>query len=106
MKYSNIKPQAVTSLTLVAIFFVMTGCAEYRVRQDAIAPSFGNAMATNTALQTVDPWPRYVERTHVHTDGAKATNAIDAYRAPPETGTSGGNTISLVPVPSPSGPKP
>lgn len=72
----------------VGVFAVLTatvfisGCTQSIARRDSISTSFGNAMASNTALQTVDPWPRNVENTHIHTDGAKSINAIDAYRTP------------------------
>ena len=67
---------------LLAIMVVLSSCNQAIVRRDSIAPSFGNAMASNTALQTVDPWPRYVENTHIHTDAVKTGNAIERYQTP------------------------
>ncbi len=96
MNHSPILPGILAKLTITVSLIAMTGCSEYTARRDAIAPSFGNALASNTALQTIDPWPRYVERTHIHTDGARASNAIDAYRAPPEEGNAQSGVLTVV----------
>lgn len=85
--------------TVLAVSVVVGGCNQSTARRDSIAPSFGNAMAANTALQTVDPWPRNVEDTHIHTDGTKATNAIERYHTPVDTeSTSSTSAIEAVEI--------
>ncbi len=81
--------------TLLVVSVIVSGCNQSIARRDSISPNFGNAMAANTALQTVDPWPRYVENTHIHTDGAKTGNAIENYQNPSSSSSSTSST-SLV----------
>lgn len=79
---------------------VVSGCSESVARRDSMSSSFGNALATNTALQTVDPWPTYVENTRIKTDGTKASNAIESYRtpAPAESAETGATTaVAILP---------
>jgi len=71
--------------TLLATTVLVSSCNQAISRRDSLAPSFGNAMAANTALQTIDPWPRNVENTHIHTDGVKTGNAIERYQTPIST---------------------
>jgi hypothetical protein len=48
-------------LTLVAL---SSGCAtEETARMDGLTVGAGNAMAANSVMQMVDPWPRGVENT-------------------------------------------
>ena len=45
---------------------VLSGCmTEDVLRYDGVTTSAGNAIAANTAMQMVDPWPRGVENTHL-----------------------------------------
>jgi hypothetical protein len=69
-------------LTLIAIAVFVSSCNQAISRRDSLAPSLGNAMAVNTALQTIDPWPRNVENTHIHTDATITGNAIERYQTP------------------------
>ena len=82
MKNSNKFSKLTSVSTLLAITLLVSSCNQVVSRRDSLAPSFGNAMAANTALQTIDPWPRNVENTHIHTDGVKTGNAIERYQTP------------------------
>ena len=44
---------------LVALIAAMTlsGCGDYLSNRDRISPHTGDATASNTAIQTIDPWP-------------------------------------------------
>jgi hypothetical protein len=53
--------------------------AEYGQRIMTVSPTAGNAEAANTAIQTVDPWPRYVNNTNIPGDGARMVSAVDSY---------------------------
>lgn len=79
--------------TLLALTVAVSGCNQSIARRDSISPSFGNAMAANTALQTIDPWPRNVENTHIHTDGVKASNAIERYHTPVDSESSSSTSM-------------
>ena len=80
--------------TLLAISVIVSSCNQAISRRDSISPNFGNAIAANMALQTIDPWPRNVENTHIHTDGTKAANAIELYQTP--TGTESSSSSSII----------
>lgn len=82
MKNSKKFSRLIGTSTLLAVTVLVSSCNQAVSRRDSLVPSFGNAMAANTALQTIDPWPRNVENTHIHTDGAKTGNAIERYQTP------------------------
>jgi len=44
---------------------------QYRARRDSITHGLGNSVAHNIAVQTVDPWPRYVGNNRIHIDGER-----------------------------------
>ena len=50
--------RALRTFALGAVLAVLGGCSEYIDRRDTIALSGGNAVATNTVIHMVDPWPR------------------------------------------------
>jgi hypothetical protein len=51
---------------LLAIVALSAGCAtEETARMDGLTVGAGNAMAANTVMQMVDPWPRGVEDTNL-----------------------------------------
>lgn len=51
----------------------------YVQRIPTVSPTAGNAEAANTAIQTIDPWPRYVNNTNIPGDGARMASAVDSY---------------------------
>lgn len=58
----------------------LSGCsAEYLARQDLLEPYTGNAVATNLAVQTPDPWPRGVYDTDIETSGRNQAAVYDKY---------------------------
>ena len=73
----------------VATPVLATGCTsdqfyEYRAHTDKVTEGAGNASAANRAIQTVDPWPVYSQKTDVNMDGKRALVAVRRY----ETNTS------------------
>ncbi len=84
---------AMRTLALAAVLATLAGCAEYFDRRDTIAPSGGNAVATDQVTQMVDPWPRASANRNIAFDGNKMESAFERYRTnqviPPKgTGTS------------------
>lgn len=54
------------TIALVMTFALSAGCAtEETTRMDGLTLGAGNAMAANTVMQMVDPWPRGVENTNL-----------------------------------------
>jgi hypothetical protein len=53
-------------IALLAVLALSAGCAtEETARMDGLTLGVGNAMAANTVMQMVDPWPRGVEDTNL-----------------------------------------
>lgn len=81
------------TIALAAVLAVLCGCSEYLDRRDTIALSGGNAVATNIATHTVDPWPRESANRNIAFNGVKMQSAVERYRtnrviAPRGIGTS------------------
>ena len=90
--------------------------SDYLQRSQSIFLGAGNANATNEAIQSITPWPRYVFKRHVRIHGRQAVDAIERmYHAPqpfdqqgagtgasgaetPGTGTSAGLSPTGAPV--------
>ena len=73
---------------------VLAGCSDiYYDRRETIAFGAEDAVATNKAVQTIDPWPRAAANRDISVNGAVVESAIERYRMgrviPPRgTGTS------------------
>ncbi len=58
------------------------GCSDlYFARRDPIALSAGDAVAANSALQVVDPWPAHSGNTNIAFNGERMQRAVECYRA-------------------------
>ena len=72
----------------------LAGCSDiYYVRRETVASGAGDAVASNIAVQTVDPWPPNVGNTRISMNGDRAVLAAQRYRynrviTPRGTGTS------------------
>ena len=55
--------------------------ADYRLRSDSITVRHGNAVAHNIAVQTIDPWPRYVGNSRIEIDGERLYLGVKRYKA-------------------------
>jgi hypothetical protein len=59
----------------------LTGCSDlYLDRRDTLSFQAGNAMAANTAVHMVDPWPPYAGDRSIPADGQRMQAAIERYR--------------------------
>jgi hypothetical protein len=86
--------RAIRTLAFATVLATLAGCSEYLDRRDTIAPSAGNAVATNEITQMVDPWPRESADRNIAFNGARMESAFERYRTgrviqPKGTGTSG-----------------
>ena len=73
--------------TLVAAAFMATplcsisaGDGQYFDRMDKITSGAGNAVAHNIAVQTINPWPRYVHNDHISIDGRRIGIGFTKYQ--------------------------
>jgi hypothetical protein len=59
----------------------VAGCSDlYFDRRDTVAFGANNAVATDIALQTIDPWPPASANKNFTTNGPRAAGAIERYR--------------------------
>jgi hypothetical protein len=86
-------PIRVAALSVIATTF-LAGCSDiYFARRETVASGAGDAVASNIAVQTIDPWPPNVGNTRISMNGDRAVLAAQRYRAnrvitPRGTGTS------------------
>jgi hypothetical protein len=74
--------------------------ADYLQRTALVSTTGGDAQATNIAMQTATPWPRYANDTNIPANGARIVKVINRY----ETGSSGaGASDSATPSAANSG---
>lgn len=79
MSRSSKRP--VRALAAVLTLTVLAGCSDlYYDRRETIAFGGPDAVATNQAVQTIDPWPPASANRHHTTDGAVVESGIRRYR--------------------------
>jgi hypothetical protein len=59
--------------------------ADYLQRTALVSTTGGDSQATNIAMQTATPWPRYANDTNIPANGARIVKAITRY----ESGSAG-----------------
>ena len=65
-------------------FWLLSGCSsdqlyEHQAHTDTVTEGAGNAVAVNRAVQTIDAWPTYSQKTEVDMDGKRALAAVRRY---------------------------
>src|SRR5579884_480989 len=75
---------------LVFALPVLGACSEYLARRDLISVYGGDAVAGNTVVQMIDPWPRAAADRNIAYDGAVMERAVHRYHTgrviPPQLG--------------------
>ena len=70
------------ALCAIAASISLAGCSDlYYERREAVSSGGGDAVASNIAVQMVDPWPPYVNNTNIAMNGSRAELAIQRYKA-------------------------
>lgn len=84
---------AVIGLTALAL----QGCYpdEYESRRDTVSLGAGDATATNSVTQTIDPWNKNVKNTQIHQEGERARVAIERYQQNKSVPPRGLNTTEI-----------
>lgn len=80
----------------IAAATMVGGCSsdqiyEYRAHTDKVTSGAGNAMASNRAVHTIDPWPYESQNTQIDMDGKRAQVAIRRYETDKNGNGSNGN---------------
>jgi hypothetical protein len=75
--------QAADLIKMAAVLAALAlgGCSQelYTETQDPVTLQFGDAVKSNVALQTVDPWPASAQNTNLSYKGRPMNSAIDRY---------------------------
>jgi hypothetical protein len=54
---------------------------DYRAHSDKVTAGAGDAMASNRAVHTIDPWPYHSQKTQIDMDGKRAQAAVRRYES-------------------------
>jgi type IV pilus biogenesis protein CpaD/CtpE len=85
----------------------LAACSDvYYDRRETLTLSAGNAVASNIAAQTVDPWPPAAGDRNIPMDGELAQKAAERYRTNKVTPPQGIGTSSLQFGTNPGAPPP
>lgn len=83
------------ALGVLAAGGLLAGCSDiYFDRRETVSSGSGDAVASNIAVQTIDPWPRNVANTNIPMNGQRAELAIQRYRTGRVIPPSGSGTSS------------
>jgi len=77
----TVKRALTVAVTGGAILF-LAGCydRDYYTQSDSITLGAGDAVATNAATQTIDPWPPHAKDTDIDLEGPRAVVAVERYQ--------------------------
>lgn len=78
-----------TALAAAACLGLAACDNQYIERKDTLTFGVGDAVSTNAAAQTADPWPRRSQNTRIPMDGVKAERALARYRGAGPNGPNG-----------------
>lgn len=89
---------------------LLAGCSDiYFDRRESLSFQSGDAVASNIAVHTVDPWPRAAADRNLASDGERMQRAAERYRTNKVTPLANNSTSSvqyapiLAPVSGPAG---
>jgi hypothetical protein len=87
---------AATLAAMAAPTVLLQGCYEdYFSHRDTVSLGAGDAIATNAATQTIDPWPPYAKNTDINLDGKRAQVAMQRYQQNKSIPPQGLNTTEI-----------
>ena len=97
------RPADATALAMaaaLALAALLAGCENHLDYRDTVSLHAGEAVATNRALQTIDPWPAAARDTRIGGDGERARIAVERYKANKVLPPQGLGTSSIKVAPS------
>jgi len=67
---------------IAAASVALQGCYEdrYTAHRDGVTFGVGDSVASNSAIQTIDPWPEASDNPEIHMDADRARIAIERYK--------------------------
>ena len=88
-------------ISILGILIVLGGCQQYLLRSDAIDPTSGNAITSNSAKQMIDPWQQYVYDTNLETSSNRQSIARAKYENRGELPKDDTAQLNIMPFPYP-----
>jgi type IV pilus biogenesis protein CpaD/CtpE len=91
-------PKAWLSSLVLGLCATLGACTDpgfYTDHREGISSFGGNAVASNIAVQTIDPWPPHSSDRHQPADGERTQKAIERYRTNKVTSPQGTSTSSV-----------
>jgi hypothetical protein len=80
----------------VLIPALLGACSDmYYDRREGVSFQAGNAVASNSAVQTIDPWPPAAARREIASNGQRVQGAVERYRNNKVTPPQGTDTSSV-----------
>ncbi len=86
----------------LCLTLAVAGCTDYLDRRESISFAAGDAVATNKAIHTIDPWPREAGNTAIQTNGQRTAAAIERYNTGRVYAPIGVSTSTVAPQPAAS----
>lgn len=83
---------------------LLSGCSDiYFDRRETLTFHAGDAVATNIAIQTIDPWPKVAGIRNIEHDGTRMQKAAERYRTGKTTplATTSTSSVQYQPVLAP-----
>jgi hypothetical protein len=80
----------------------LAACSDYLDRRDTLALSSGDAVASDTVTQMVDPWPAASADKNIAFNGQKMQSAVQRYRENKVTAPVGTDTSDAYAPPPPA----
>lgn len=87
-------PAPFMRLAAIVLAFGAAGCTYYE-RRETISLHAGDAVASNIAIHTIDPWPYSAGDQTIPGDGHRAAAAMERYRTGKATPPQGIGTSAL-----------
>lgn len=106
-KSRSSKPRLVRISAALTLLGVLAGCSDiYYDRRETISFGGPDAVATNNAVQMVDPWPAAAKNRNIPGNGLNVQTAIARYRTGQIIQPRGNVTSNAAPAPPPDTPPP
>jgi hypothetical protein len=92
------RPKVRLSSLVLGLCATLAACTDpgfYSDHREGITSFGGNSVASNIAVQTIDPWPPHSSDRHQPADGERTQKAIERYRTNKVTPPQGTSTSSV-----------
>lgn len=75
---------------VVVASLTLSACSEYQRRAEGVSPFAGDAVRTNIAIHTIDPWPRGANKNSLVIGADRQVERMKTFKNPQPIQPSGG----------------